>query len=1032
MREMDLSALQARMAETSGKTWWRGLDELADTPEFRQMLHREFPEAASEFDDPVGRRTFLKLMGASLALGGATACTRIPEEKIVPYARAPEELVPGRPLFYATAMPLPGGAIPVLAESHEGRPTKIEPNPEHPATRGGTDVFSQAAILSLYDPDRAQAVKFLDEIRPWGQFITAIQEEMAAQRERQGAGLRLLTGAVISPTLAGQIADLLAAYPQARWIQWEAAESGAARAGALQAFGEALTPRYQLDKAKVVLSLDEDFLTSSAGRLRYARDFVDARRLADGDTAMNRLYVVESTPTPTGLKADHRLAVRASEIEGLARAVAAGLGVPDVSGGVVPPHVPAAWVPALVRDLLANRGAAVVMAGAQQPAAVHVLAHAMNDLLGAVGETVVFTAPVEARPADGLADLSQLAADMEAGRVDLLVTIGTNPVYDAPPDLAFAQRMARVRLRVFMGLYEDETARLSQWVLPETHFLESWSDTRAFDGTLSVVQPLIAPLYEGHSAHELVAALSGHADAKAFDLVREHWQRQLASGSSGAVTQADGQPVASFDQLWQRAIHDGFLAGSALPARAVALRAGAIAPPAPAPAADALEITFRPCPNVIDGRFANNGWLQELPRPITKIAWDNVLAVSPATAKRLGLLDQDLATVRLAGQSVKLPVWRVPGQPDNSLMVHIGYGRTHAGRVGTGVGVDVTPLRSGAARWTATGVEVSASGERYQLACTQGHFAIENRHHVRAGTLAHFRDEPDFARHAVHAVDPGMTLYGNSQWKYEGHAWGMSIDLNACTGCNACVIACQAENNIPVVGKDQVARQREMHWIRIDRYYTGDENDPRESYFQPMACHHCENAPCEVVCPVAATVHSSEGLNDMVYNRCVGTRYCSHNCPYKVRRFNFFLYNDWETPSLKMARNPDVTVRSRGVMEKCTYCVQRINWARIDAKREDRRVRDGEVVTACEAACPSRAIVFGDINDPASRVAKIKQDPRAYGALAELNTRPRTTYLAAVRNPNPGIEPPVHAGQPEAGPLTAAPPMDGGELTYPR
>ena len=616
-----------------------------------------------------------------------------------------------------------------------------------------------------------------------------------------------------------------------------------------------------------------------------------------------------------------------------------------------------------------------------------------------------FMAPLEeARPADHLAELSRLAADMDAGRVDLLVTIGVNPVYDAPVDLRFGERMAKVRLRVFMGLHEDETARLSQWVIPETHFLEAWSDTRAFDGTVSVVQPLIAPLYECHSPHELLAVLGGRIDGKAYDLVREFWQKQRGTGAFGPMTRPDGTADASFDALWRRTIHDGFLAGSAFPPKAVTLRPDAIGAAPPPPSAGTLEITFRPCPNVLDGRFANNGWLQELPRPVTKIAWDNVLSVSPNTAKRLGLLDQDLVTVRVGGGSVKLPVWRVPGQPDDSVMVHIGYGRTRAGRVGSGVGVDVAPLRPAAARWMATGVEIAANGERYQLACTQGHFAIENRFHVRADTLAHYEEAPDFAQHVVHTFGPEMTLYSNDEWKYEGHAWGMSIDLNACTGCNACVVACQAENNIPVVGKDQVARQREMHWIRIDRYYTGDENDPKETYFQPMACHHCETAPCEVVCPVAATVHSSEGLNDMVYNRCVGTRYCSHNCPYKVRRFNFLNWHKGIEETTKMVFNPDVTVRMRGVMEKCTYCVQRIQEKKIEAKAQGRRtLKDGEVKSACQQVCPAGAIAFGNINDPESRVAKLKAQQRDYELLEELNTRPRTTYLAKLRNPNPEL-----------------------------
>jgi molybdopterin-containing oxidoreductase family iron-sulfur binding subunit len=1035
---MDLSAIRDRMSALGGRTWWRGLDELADTPEFREMLHREFPVAASEFDDPVGRRTFIKLMGASIALAGASACTRIPEEKIVPYVRAPEEVVPGRPLFYATAMPIAGAATPVLVESHMGRPTKIEPNPEHPATRGGTDVYAQASVLTLYDPDRAQATKFLGEIRPWTQFMTAMQGEMAAQASKQGSGLRMLTGTVVSPTLADQIAQLLVAFPQAKWIQWEPASRANVRAGARLAFGQDVEPQYHLDKATVVLSLDADFLMEGPARLRHTRDFVDQRRLAGDATAMNRLYVAESTPTNTGIKADHRFGMRAAEIGAFARAIAAGLGVSSVGAVAAPASVPQTTIAAIVKDLQAHRGAAVVIAGDQQPPAVHALAHAMNDVLGAVGQTVVYTAPPEARPSDQLADMKALAADMDAGRVDLLVIAGTNPVYDAPPDLAFAERVGKVRVRVYLGLFEDETAAVCQWNLSETHFLEQWSDARAFDGTVSIVQPLIAPLYDSHSIHELVAVLAGKFDVTAYAAVRDFWKRQLDTRSTafGPLATRDGSAFASLDDFWRQAVHDGFVAGSAFTPVPVSIAANAVSTPPATPAGDALELTFRPCPNVLDGRFANNGWLQELPRPVTKIAWDNVVSIGPATARKLGVLSQDIVTLRANGQSVKVPAWVLPGQPDGTLMVHIGYGRTRAGRVGNGVGADVNPLRASDALWAVSGVEVLTNGERAELACTQGHFAIENRHHLRAGGLEEYKHAPDFAHHLAHTPGPEMSLYPD-EWKYDGYAWGMSIDLNACTGCNACVVACQAENNIPVVGKEQVRRQREMHWIRIDRYYTGDAGDPKETYFQPMTCHHCENAPCEVVCPVAATAHSHEGLNDMVYNRCVGTRYCSHNCPYKVRRFNFLLYSDWTTETLRMQKNPDVTVRSRGVMEKCTYCVQRINWARIDAKREDRAIRDGEIVTACESACPAQAIVFGNVNDPASRVAALKKAPRSYGALSELNTRPRTTYLAAVRNPNLEIEPSAdgahghHPADTHDEGLKLAPGVEGGEALGP-
>jgi molybdopterin-containing oxidoreductase family iron-sulfur binding subunit len=715
---------------------------------------------------------------------------------------------------------------------------------------------------------------------------------------------------------------------------------------------------------------------------------------------MNRLYVVESTPTPTGAVADHRLPLRASEIEGLARAVAAGVGLAAEGGSAS--H--AEWVGPLVKDLLAHPGAALVLVGESQPPAVHALAHAINEKLGAFGRTVTFTAPVEARGEDQLASLRELTTDMAKGRINLLVVLGGNPAYDVPADLGFVEALDRVALRIRLGLYEDETAERCHWHIPETHPLEAWSDLRAACGTVSIVQPLIAPLYGGTSAHELLAAFTARPDEKGYDSVRDHWKAEL-----GEV---------DFEKRWARALHDGVIAGTALPEKTVAVRPGDfLRAPKPEPKAG-LEIVFRPDPSVLDGRFANSGWLQELPKPLTKLTWGNAAIVSPKLAERLGLSaaqdstghHADVVELAYQGRSVKAPAWVLPGQPEDTVTVHLGHGRTRAGRVGTGVGFDAYKLRTADAPWFGSGLEVRKTGETMTLACTQDHWTIDQtahtaaheRHVIRSASLADYRKDPHLFQAMGHEPAREMSLYEPGH-KYEGHAWGMSIDLNACVGCNACITACQSENNIPVVGKDQVARGREMHWIRVDRYYEGPADAP-STFHQPVLCMHCENAPCEVVCPVTATVHSDEGLNDMVYNRCVGTRYCSNNCPYKVRRFNFFLYQDWTTPSLKMMRNPDVSVRSRGVMEKCTYCVQRINRARIDAKNEGRAIRDGEIKTACEAACPAEAIVFGDVNDPASAVSKRKADPRNYGLLTELQVRPRTTYLAAVRNPNPEMK----------------------------
>jgi len=1010
---LDLAAAREKLRASSGKQWWRSLEELAGSPHFEELLHREFPRYASEWADAVSRRGFLKLMAASLALAGLSGCTGKPKETIMPYARAPEELVPGKPLFFATAMTLAGSAIGLLVESHEGRPTKIEGNPDHPASLGATDVFSQASLLTLYDPDRSQVLTYLGDIRPWAALLAEIRVLLERQRLRRGAGLRLLTETVISPTLAHQIRSLLSGFPEARWHQYEPVSRDPVREGSRQAFGRYVNTVYQVEKADVIIALDADLLSSGPGCLRYARQFARRRRPQPDPATMSRLYAVECTPSNTGAMADHRLPLRASEIETFTRTLALAVrGVTEAGGGL--PY--AAWLGALARDLLRHGGRSVAIPGDYQSPGVHLWAHVVNYALGNVGSTVIYTDPVEAEPVDQTASLRELVADMDAGRAEWLIILGGNPVYNTPADLAFGERLLKVPMRMHLSLYQDETSALCQWHIPEAHYLEAWSDTRALDGTASIVQPLIAPLYNGKSAHEFLAAFTSQPERSGYDIVRDHWKTQ--------------RPGADFERLWRKSLNDGVIAGTALPpisvtlkpewssalpiASAVSAKAGAQEKAAGDPAPEGVEIVFRPDPAVFDGRFTNNGWLQELPKPITRLTWDNAAMVSPATAQRLGLtyridstggehgqVHADVVELSYRGRSLRVPVWIDPGQADGCVTLHLGYGRTRAGHVGTGTGFNAYQLRTSASPWFGSGLTLRKTGDRFPLACVQFHHNMEGRALVRAATLEEFRRNPAFAHELGEEPPSSLSLYPG--YKYEGYAWGMSIDLNACVGCNACVVACQAENNIPIVGKTEVMRGREMHWLRIDTYYRGSADNP-ETYFQPVPCMHCENAPCELVCPVGATVHSAEGLNDMVYNRCVGTRYCSNNCPYKVRRFNFLQYSDWETPSLKLMRNPNVTVRSRGVMEKCTYCVQRINAARIQAEKEIRLVRDGEIQTACQQACPAEAIIFGNLNDPQSRVARLKAEPRNYALLGELNTRPRTTYLAAVRNPNPEIE----------------------------
>jgi MoCo/4Fe-4S cofactor protein with predicted Tat translocation signal len=1167
-RPISIEGVRATLKEKRGREFWQSLEELAQTEEFDELLHREFPQHASEWDEGTDRRTFLKLMGASLALAGLAGCSYQPPETIVPYVRQPEEMVPGKPLYFATAMPFTGGAAPLLVRSYMGRPTKIEGNDLHPASSGAADVFSQAAILGLYDPDRSETIINRGEVRTYTAFLGELATALEGQRAKQGAGLRFLTEPVTSPTLAAQLREILTRLPGARWYQWEPAGGNNGALGTRQALGDFATPIYNFAAADRVLALDSNFLECGPGALRYARDFAARRRVTDGDTReISRLYAVETTPTNTGFFADHRLAVRPSRFADYVRGIASSVGVTGgaLAGGSAVTDDETA---AIAADLKAHAGACLVIAGDEQPPEIHALAHAMNAALGGVGKTVTYVEPVEENPVDQLNDLRSLVSEIDTGAVEILVIVGGNPVYTTPADLKLDDvRMKKVGLAVHLSLYDDETSDLCHWHIPETHFLETWGDTRAFDGTVTIQQPLITPLYNGKSAYELLAAFTANPDRRSYDIVREHWMNEGraalmsaatanasgassavtnggnaanatggnaagngataggaagngAAGAAGGVTQSasagGAQPAAGggaqsnastqagggaavaktgkttaspeFERAWRKALNDGFVPNSARKVRNIPAGADATAAPEggaqgggaaaavvaaqPGGAAVAgggaqpggaqtggagagqFEIVFRTDPSVYDGRFANNGWLQELPKPLTKLTWDNVAIVSPATAERLGVgeapdgavawdspkrvnrltakggeIRAEVLRLTFKGRTTKqgelVPVFILPGQPDDVVTVHLGYGRWRSGRVGGNEregkrGFNAYALRTSDALWSGQGLTVELTGEDYPLASTQIHFRMEGRDIVRHGTFARWTRDPELAPPREHTEPPqpagenrepagGETLYPpydyseHEEMGRRGYRWGMSIDTSTCVGCNACIVACQAENNIPVVGKEQVARSREMHWLRVDAYFRGAVEKPSGVYFMPVPCMHCENAPCEPVCPVHATVHSAEGINDMVYNRCVGTRYCSNNCPYKVRRFNFLLFQDWDTPSLKMMRNPEVSVRSRGVMEKCTYCIQRIEYAKIESEKEGRKVRDGEIKTACQATCPTEAIVFGDLNDPTSRVAKLQAQKRNYGLLADLNTRPRTTYLASVRNPNDAL-----------------------------
>ena len=982
----------------TGREHWRSLDQLAGTKEFRGWVEREFPENATELSDP-SRRGVLKLMAASLGLAGLTACRR-PVEQILPFSRGVEDMIPGKAVYYATSMPLGGVSTGLLVESNDGRPTKIEGNPKHPSSLGACSAYGQASVLGLYDPDRSQAVYREGKRSSWEDYQKFVGPHFA--NVGAGAGLRFLSEPISSPSLEAVRSHVLRKFPKAKWTEYAPLDSDAAKAGGEIAFGKQagsrFAPRFAYDKADVILSLDHDFLGLDEPTTIPTREFSRRRRVSSEKDSMNRLYMVEAQYSVTGAMADHRLRMRLADVRGFAEAIAAEL-------GPLPPKLRVLnngqskedrWVSALARDLKANTGHCLVVAGPRQPAAVHALTYWINEALGNFGETVSFveTGNTKKRTAEAgrganTQPLKELAAEMDTGQVETLVILGGNPIYNAPADFDFAAKLEKVDNTIHLGLERDETAVVCQWHLPEAHYLETWGDGRAHDGTVSLQQPLIQPLYGGKSASELLALISSYQDQRGYDIVRNYWLSQW--------------DAANGEKTWRRCLHDGLVPDTAYevsqlevdpPSIRAALKGGPSGNP------DGVEIGFYPDSGVYDGRFANNGWLQEAPDPMTKLTWDNAALMSAATASSLGVESGDVVSIDAGGRETAMPVFIQPGHADRSISLALGYGRTHCGQVGQGSGRNAYLIRTAAGSGFLQGAQVRKTGQKHILASTQEHQSMEGRPLVREATLAGYTEHPNFASEAVEHP-PLLSLYEEPSYD-QGYQWGMAIDLNSCVGCNACLVACQSENNIPVVGKDEVLRGREMHWIRLDRYYAGDPEDP-QAVSQPVNCQQCENAPCENVCPVAATAHSPEGLNDMAYNRCVGTRYCANNCPYKVRRFNFFDFSEGLAEVQKMAFNPNVTVRVRGVMEKCTYCVQRIQEKKIEARAEGRPIEDGEIQTACQQTCPAGAIVFGDINDPESRVSKLKEQNRDYAMLGELNTKPRTTYLAKLRNPNPEL-----------------------------
>ena len=1031
--KLTLAEVQAKLSGKTGKRFWKNLDELADTDEFQELMANEFPRqaGAGEWVDAVSRRGFLKVMGASLAMAGLAGCTKQPDEPIYPYVKQPEDLILGKPMYFATAFPFPTGAIPVLVKSDAFRPIKIEGNPDHPVAKGKSDAFTQATLLDMYDPDRSQHVFSHGQTSTWASFQQAFAS--GAKKLGGGNGLYFLSETITSPTLAAQWKQVQAAYPQAKMVQWEPVNQDSSRAASKAAFGSYTDAQYKLEEADVILSLDADFLGGIAqpGFLPMAAGYAERHRYEAGKT-MNRLYVVESMPTVTGFKAEHRLALKPSAIAAFASALAGGSGAPLTNPDAQK------FFTAVLNDLKKSGGKCVVIPGEQASPAVHAAAYALNAAMGAVGKTVIYTETVNPMPSEQVADLKSLVADMNAGKVQWLVVLGVNPVYSAPADLNFASAFDKVPTTVHLGTHADETGVVATWHLNKTHYLESWSDARAYDGTISVIQPMIDPLYNGKSAHEVLQTLLENAQGSAYEAV---------------VANAKTYIKGDFAAGWRKALHDGWVEGTAFTAKSGAPSGLAATFPAAAPTSG-YEISFRPDTSLYDGRFANVGWLQELPKQVTNLSWNNAALMSLQTMQDLQLEESNIVEIDADGRKVLAPAFMVPGHADGVVTVHLGFGRgPEAGRVSDiAVGFNAYLLRTSAAPLFGSGGKLKKQPGTFDLCVTKvhtiehrgkiaqsdleqkrldtegtyslpGHEAME-RAIIRTATLEEVKANPNFAHegspnsrtHKAGFGPLGETpkkddSFFPDAWSYTQkdesslkmqNAWGMAIDLNSCIGCNACIVSCYAENNIAVVGREQVKVGRNMQWLRIDTYFEGDLSAPK-AHFQPMACQHCENAGCEQVCPVGATVHTPEGLNAMVYNRCVGTRYCSNNCPYKVRRFNFLLYSDYDTESMKFMRNPDVSVRSRGVMEKCSYCVQRIESAKITADKENREIRDGDIVTACQQACPTDAITFGNINDKASRVAKRKAEERDYQVLADLNFRPRTSYMAGVNNPNPEL-----------------------------
>jgi Fe-S-cluster-containing dehydrogenase component len=988
---------------------WRSLEEL-DSHEKGPALAKKFPAAASilnHINDALDRRQFMQLIGASAALAGISACTKMPAEKIIPFVIAPDDFVPGASLQFATSAAFGGFSKSIIATSHEGRPTKLDGNPKHPAMLGKSDLFTQAELLQLYDPERSKVVSHLGEISTWDEFSAVALEEIKKWKLNGGQKVRILTNHISSPVLLNEIETFLHRYPKAKWHSYEACVPSYINEAAKKIFGKALRPVYEFEKANVVLSLDSDFLGPGPCREKYTRDFMSSRQpFLESNThqpPINRLYMIDSTVSITGAAADHRWPLKYSQVYLVALELATRLGVKHVKAETNPTSAQiktllnTKFMDAIVDELRNNPRTSIVLAGEHHLPELHELVFAINDHLNNVGSTIYFLEPNLSEKQFAPESFESLNAEIAGGEVDSLFILSANPVYDTAATLSFKENLEKVKLRVRLGQYNDETSFHCHWHLPESHFLESWCDARSFDGTISLQQPLISPLYDSRSSTELFSILNEKAGRTDLQLLKTHLHEK------GNLISNNTNPTI-LDKDFEELLSNGFIAHTNFPIILPKVHKDwhltNISAKEKIDSAVNLEAVFKPDPTIFDGRYSNNAWLQELPKPILQLTWSNAIVLSPATAKQFDLVDGDEVEIKFEGRTIKGSTLRVPGNPDGSITLYLGYGRTRAGSVGNNHGYNAFTLQDHKSPWFAPAVTLKKLGTRKSLATTHFHSSMEGRDLIVHSDFATYKKSPEkIVKEELKTPQASMI----SNHEYKDQAWAMNINLSTCIGCNGCTIACQAENNIPVVGEEQVLNSREMHWIRVDRYFEGSQDNPRV-FFQPVPCMHCEKAPCEEVCPTAATNHSSEGINQMVYNRCVGTRYCSNNCPYKVRRFNYLQYSDLKSEPKKLMYNPDVTLRSRGVMEKCTYCIQRIQTLRIQAEKENRPLKDGEIQTACQQACPTNAIVFGDKNDPQSRVSKLRAQTLNYSLLNELGTQPRTTYLAALKNTNRILE----------------------------